>query len=81
MAENKQDFPEEVKARQEILEIGGRMYAKGFVAANDGNISCLVSPNRVVITPAGISKGFMTEESLGDYGFDGTGTDRRLSFL
>ena len=64
MAENKQDFPEEVKARQEILEIGGRMYAKGFVAANDGNISCLVSPNRVVITPAGVSKGFMTEESL-----------------
>ena len=35
-----------------------------FVASNDGNISARLDEKRVVITPTGVSKGFMTPEDL-----------------
>ena len=47
------------KIKQEICDIGDRLYKKGFAAANDGNISYRVAENQVVCTPTGISKGFM----------------------
>ena len=52
------------EAKAKIIEIGKRMYAKDFVAANDGNISCKVNDNEIWITPTGVSKGFMQEEML-----------------
>ena len=41
-------YPSDFEAKQMILEIGRRMYAKNFVASNDGNISCKVSAHRRV---------------------------------
>lgn len=32
------------EAKKQIIAIGKRMYDKGFVASNDGNISCRVGP-------------------------------------
>ncbi len=52
------------KIRQEICEIGDRIYKKGFAAANDGNISYRISENEVVCSPTGISKGFMKPDDL-----------------
>lgn len=52
------------KIKQEICEIGDRIYKKGFAAANDGNISYRISENEVVCTPTGISKGFMKVDDL-----------------
>lgn len=52
------------EAKRAILEIGKRMYDKGFVAANDGNISIRVGPNALWATPTGVSKGFMTQDML-----------------
>jgi L-fuculose-phosphate aldolase len=43
----------------EIVVIGRRLYDKGFVASNDGNISVRLTNDRVLITPSGVSKGFM----------------------
>ena len=40
---------EEIK--QEICEVGHRLYAQGFVAANDGNISVKVAENEFYCTP------------------------------
>jgi L-fuculose-phosphate aldolase len=43
------------------------MYEKGFVAANDGNISVRLDSlhaARFLTTPTGVSKGFMTPESM-----------------
>lgn len=54
----------DAQAQETILEIGKRMYAKGFVAANDGNITCKVGPDTIWTTCAGVSKGFMTEDML-----------------
>lgn len=52
------------KIKQEICEIGDRIYKKGFAAANDGNISYRVGPNEVVCTPTQICKGFMKPDDL-----------------
>ncbi len=52
------------KVKQQICEIGERLYKKGFAAANDGNISVRVSENEVVCTPTLICKGFMKPDDL-----------------
>lgn len=50
--------------REEICEIGRRMYARRMVAANDGNLSVRLSENELLCTPTGVSKGFMKPEQL-----------------
>lgn len=52
------------EAKKIICEIGKRVYDRGFVAANDGNISVKVGPNTIWCTPTGVSKGFMTPDML-----------------
>ncbi|MHB1037198.1 MAG: class II aldolase/adducin family protein [Pirellulales bacterium] len=52
------------KLKQEICEIGDRIYKKGFAAANDGNISYRISEKEVLCTPTLISKGFMKPEDI-----------------
>lgn len=54
----------DAEAKRTIVEIGRRMYEKGFVSANDGNISILVEENVLWTTPTMVSKGFMTEDML-----------------
>ncbi len=62
---------DEKQAIRDILEVGRRMYARGFANANDGNISARVGENEVIATPSGVSKGFMTEEMLVRTDLDG----------
>lgn len=52
------------KVKQEICEIGRRIYQKGFAAANDGNISYRVSEKEVVCTPTMVCKGFLKPDDL-----------------
>ena len=58
------DYLPDAAAKAGILQIGRRLYEQGFAAANDGNITCLVAPGRLWATPAGVSKGYMTEAML-----------------
>jgi L-fuculose-phosphate aldolase len=62
------------KIKQEICEIGDRIYKKGFASANDGNISYRASQNEVVCTPTGVSKGFLKPEDLCVVDMDGKQT-------
>ncbi len=55
---------EETSIRQEICEIGRRVYARHFVAGNGGNISCRLSEDAVLCTPTLICKGFMQPDDL-----------------
>lgn len=55
---------DEKALREEICEIGRRMYARRMVAANDGNLSVRLSEDEILCTPTGISKGFMKPEQL-----------------
>ncbi len=59
------------EAKKAIIAVGKRMYDKGFVAANDGNISCKVSQSIIWTTPTGVSKGFMTPDMLVKMSLDG----------
>ncbi len=57
-------LPDDAQAKENILEIGRRMYAKNYCAANDGNISVKTADGCLWITPSGVSKGFMTPDML-----------------
>lgn len=50
--------------RREICHIGRRVYERGYVASNDGNISVRLDDERVLITPSGVSKGYMKPEEM-----------------
>ncbi len=52
------------KVKQDICEIGRRIYAKGFAAANDGNITVRISDNEVLCTPTMHSKGFLKPDDI-----------------
>lgn len=52
------------EAKKIICEIGKRMYDRGYVAANDGNISVKSGPETIWCTPTGVSKGFMTPDIM-----------------
>jgi len=50
--------------REGIVEIGRRMYEKGFVAGTSGNISCRLPGSRFLITPSGKAKGRLRSEDM-----------------
>lgn len=65
-------FVNEAQIRRDICKVGQKLYDKGFVAANDGNISVKINENEIIVTPTGVSKGDMTPESLVKMNLDGT---------
>ncbi len=65
------NYPTTEQAKANILDIGKRMYDKNFVAANDGNISCKISKDAILVTPTGVSKGFMTADMLIEMDLEG----------
>jgi len=64
----------EADLRREIVEIGRRVYQHFLVAANDGNISARLDDKTVLITPTGVSKGFMSTGDVIKVPLDGSST-------
>ena len=58
--------------REAVCRVGNLLYDRGYVAANDGNISVRVGEGRLLITPSGVSKGRMTPDMLLVTNLDGT---------
>jgi len=54
--------PFEIK--KEICEVGHKLWLKGFVAANDGNISVKINDHEYYCTPTGVSKGSLTPDMI-----------------
>src|SRR5437773_11689480 len=72
----------EFKIKQEICEIGRRLYAKGFAAANDGNITYRLNDREILCTPTMVSKGFLKPEDICKVDYEGkqlAGTRKRTS--
>src|SRR4051794_551441 len=72
----------ESELREQIVEIGRLMYSKGWVAANDGNITARLSADCILATPTQVSKGMMRAEDLIICDMDGNrlhGTRERTS--
>jgi L-fuculose-phosphate aldolase len=66
----------------QICEIGRRIWMREYCDGNGGNLSVRIGPDRFIITPTGVSKGFMTPEMLSMVDLKGTqlaGTWKRSS--
>ncbi|MBN1897230.1 MAG: class II aldolase/adducin family protein [Spirochaetes bacterium] len=61
----------EFNIKSDIIEIGRRLWQRGFIASNDGNISSKLNKEEVLATPSGISKGFMKPEMIVKVSLDG----------
>jgi L-fuculose-phosphate aldolase len=64
------DAPGERILRTWMVEVGRRLYARGLVNGGEGNLSARLGPRRLLCTPTGVNKGFLTEDMLvvTDYG-------------
>lgn len=58
--------------KEQICDIGKRIYDRGFAAGNDGNISYRISENEVLCTPTMHSKGFLTPDDICTIDMEGT---------
>ena len=54
----------EAQLRADIVEVGRRLYARGYTASNDGNISLRLDDRRLLMTPTNVCKGFMNEQMM-----------------
>src|SRR3954469_11199788 len=54
----------ESSLRADIVEVGRRMYARGYTASNDGNISTRLDGGRLLMTPKSVCKGFMSPDMM-----------------
>jgi L-fuculose-phosphate aldolase len=50
--------------REGIVEVGRRLYARGYTASNDGNISVRLDRGRLLMTPKSVCKGFMSPDMM-----------------
>jgi L-fuculose-phosphate aldolase len=50
--------------REDIVRIGQLVFQKGWVAANDGNITVRMDAERILATPTGVCKGMMHVDDL-----------------
>ncbi|MBD3185084.1 class II aldolase/adducin family protein [Candidatus Poribacteria bacterium] len=54
----------ESQYRHEMIEVCKRIYQKGFVASNDGNVTLRMSEDEILATPTGMCKGDITTDQL-----------------
>lgn len=66
--------------KQQICDIGHKIWQLGWVAANDGNITVRIAKNRFLATPTGISKSFLTPEMILEVNEKGEVTDGNVKF-
>jgi L-fuculose-phosphate aldolase len=74
--------PEAEKIKEQICDIGRRIWMREYCDGNGGNISARLGPDRFIITPTGVSKGFLKPDMLCMVDIKGTqlaGTWKRSS--
>lgn len=54
----------EAELRRQLCDIGRMMYERGFIGAADGNLAVRLDDERLLVTPAGVLKGFMQPDML-----------------
>lgn len=74
MASKSKDFPQvysEYEAKKMMIDIGQRVWQKGWVAANDGNFTYRLNEREILCTPTGTSKSMLTMENICKVDIDG----------
>lgn len=56
--------PENQKLKEQICDVGRRLWHRAYVDGNGGNISIRVAENMALCTPTLVSKGFMKPEDI-----------------
>src|SRR5436305_9597234 len=72
----------EFKIKEQMCDIGRRIWLKGFCAGNEGNHSYRIGEDRILCTPTGISKGNLKPDDLCTVDLEGkqvSGTRKRTS--
>jgi L-fuculose-phosphate aldolase len=72
----------ERQLKEQMCEIGRRLYAKGFAAANDGNITVRLNDREILCTPTMVSKGFLKPDDICKVDYNGkqlAGVKKRTS--
>jgi L-fuculose-phosphate aldolase len=60
-----------IEVRREIVAVCRRLYEHGLIAGPDGNVSRRVGPDRILVTPSGMSKVDVQEHDLVEVTLDG----------
>lgn len=55
---------DELRLRAEMCDLGRRLWQRGLVGATEGNLSARLSPQRILCTPSGLSKGHLRPADL-----------------
>lgn len=58
-------------ARREIVRVCQRLYERELIAGPDGNVSVRLGPDRVLVTPAGLSKADVEPDDLVELSMSG----------
>ena len=67
--------PSLFQIKQEMCDVGYRIWHKGFCAGNEGNHSVRIGEDRVLCTPTGLSKGFLKTDMITVVDMDGKQID------
>jgi L-fuculose-phosphate aldolase len=54
----------EYELKKLMVELGKRIWMRGYVASNDGNMTAKLNDNEILTTPTGVSKGYMTTDMI-----------------
>ena len=56
--------PGEMALRNALIDVGRLAYDRGLLTANDGNLSCRLGADSLLMSPSGICKGRMASDDL-----------------
>ena len=70
-------MPTVLDIRKEMCDIGHRVWLRGYCAGNEGNHSVRISEDRVLCTPTGVSKGFLTPDQITIVDMEGQQIDKK----
>ncbi len=63
--------PLESRLRRDLVEVCRRLHERNLIGAGEGNVSCRLGRNRLLVTPSGVHKGFLRPADLLVVGLDG----------
>ena len=62
---------DEASLRRELVIVCRRAYERGMISGTDGNVSGRLSHDRILVTPAGVNKGYLEAGDLVEVDLDG----------
>lgn len=65
-------MPDAIAIRREIVTVCRRLWERGLIAGPDGNVSVRLASDRILVTPAGMSKVDVQPDDLVEVRIDGT---------